>query len=71
MAVNDMGVTLIPEMALSSLQNQPDIRTVPLDVATPHRRLAVITRPNYPRTAELETLMALFKTALNNSKAAA
>ena len=71
MAVNDMGVTLVPEMALPSLQNQPHIRTVALDVAEPHRRLAVITRPNYPRTAELETLMALFKTALEKTRAAA
>ena len=71
MAVNDMGVTLVPEMALPSLQNQPHIRTVALDVAAPHRRLAVITRPNYPRTAELETLMALFKTALEKTRAAA
>ena len=28
--------------------------------------LAVITRPNYPRTAELETLMALFKPRWKN-----
>ena len=66
-----MGVTLVPEMALPSLQNQPNIRTVPLDVAAPHRRLAVITRPNYPRTVELETLMALFKIALEKTKIAA
>ncbi|MDO4642668.1 MAG: hydrogen peroxide-inducible genes activator [Cardiobacteriaceae bacterium] len=65
MAINNMGITLVPEIALPSLQIHKDIRTILLDVAAPHRRLAVIVRPNYPRTSELETLIELFKTALN------
>ena len=69
MVVNDMGLTLVPEMALPSLRNQPDIRTIPLDVPAPHRRLALVTRPNYPRTNELEALMGLFREALDNIRA--
>ena len=70
MVVNDMGLTLVPEMALPSLHRLPDIRTIPLDVPAPHRRLALVTRPNYPRTVELEALMGLFRDALNNIRAA-
>jgi transcriptional regulator oxyR len=69
MVVNDMGLTLVPEMALPSLRPLPDIRTIPLDVPAPHRRLALVTRPNYPRTVELEALMGLFRDALNNIRA--
>ncbi|EHM56078.1 hydrogen peroxide-inducible protein activator domain protein [Cardiobacterium valvarum F0432] len=69
MVVNDMGLTLVPEMALPSLRPLPDIHTVPLDVPAPHRRLALVTRPNYPRTVELEALMGLFRDVLNNIRA--
>lgn len=60
MAVNNMGVTLIPEMALDAIADYQQVRTVPLSVPGSHRRLALIYRHNYARTEELAVLRQIF-----------
>lgn len=57
-----LGVTLIPEIALSFvLQDHPNIRTIPLWAPSPHRELVFIFRPNYPRLSSLELLCQEFQ----------
>jgi LysR family transcriptional regulator, hydrogen peroxide-inducible genes activator len=56
-----MGSTLVPEMAVESLvDNNPALRKVPLAEAGPHREIAFIVRPTYPRVADIEALCKLF-----------
>jgi len=56
-----MGSTLVPEMALESLVNHNSgLTKVALDEEGPHREIAFIVRPNYPRVNGIELLMALF-----------
>lgn len=65
MTANNMGVTLVPEMARPFLRTHfNELHIAPLETPGPHRRLAMITRPNYPRLDELMLLMNLFKTAV-------
>lgn len=66
MTANNMGITLVPEMARPFLRHFDQLHVVPLDAQGPHRRLAVVTRPHYPRLNELERLMGMFKQALAN-----
>lgn len=70
LAANGMGVTLIPEIARQHIHNYPTLHSVPLDAPGPHRRLALVTRPNYPRTGDLDILSTLFSEALKNLKQA-
>lgn len=59
------GSTLVPELALPALRTQhPQIAAVPLDEPPPHRRLAFILRPNYPRLDAIEVLMDICRSAL-------
>ncbi|SUO93993.1 hydrogen peroxide-inducible genes activator [Suttonella ornithocola] len=64
LTANNMGVTLIPEMALPQMKHLPNLKAIPLDAKGPHRRLAVATRPNYPREKDLKTLIQLFSQSL-------
>lgn len=65
MVAGKMGTTLVPEMALHQLvEDNCEIRAVPLDEPGPHRKLAFITRLNYGGTANIELLMELFKQQL-------
>lgn len=71
LTANDMGVTLVPEMALPQMRALPALKTIELDAPGPHRRLAVITRPHYPRGSDLEIIMALFAQAQSQLQAQA
>lgn len=65
MVAGKMGTTLVPDMALHQLvEDNCEIRAVPLDEPGPHRKLAFITRLNYGGTANIELLMELFKQQL-------
>lgn len=65
MALSGMGTTLIPQMASEQIRQQnPDVALIPLDEATPHRRLAFITRLNYARVDDVNLLGSLFANAL-------
>ncbi len=65
MALSGMGTTLIPQMASEQIRQQnPDVALIPLDEATPHRRLAFITRLNYARVDDVNLLGGLFANAL-------
>lgn len=68
LTLNNMGLTLVPEIALSQMSTYPNLKEIPLDAPTPHRTLAIITRPNYPRAADMNLLLDLFKQALIDSK---
>lgn len=63
------GSTLVPALALPALRTQhPQIKAVRLDEPAPHRRLAFILRPNYPRLDAIEVLMDICRTALSNNE---
>lgn len=67
MSVNNMGITFVPEMALPYLTYLKDkVKFVPLTIKGPHRRFALVTRPNYPRMNELETLTQLFTNVIDS-----
>ena len=65
LAANNMGITLIPEMAREQMSHYSTLHIAPLDAPGPHRRLAIVMRPNYPRLADLNILSALFSQAVD------
>ncbi|NRB79342.1 MAG: LysR family transcriptional regulator [Saccharospirillaceae bacterium] len=66
MVAGNMGVTLVPKMALLSLvKNNKELQASHLNEPSPHRRIAMITRLNYAGVESIELLMDLFKKSLN------
>lgn len=62
----NMGTTLIPEMALEQLITQNSaLSTVHLNEPGPHRRIAIVFRPNYARLSDLQILADIGKQALS------
>lgn len=69
MALSGMGTTLVPQMAETQIRQQnPNIITIPLAEAGPHRRLAFITRLNYARVDDVNLLGKIFADTLNKSE---
>lgn len=65
MVASKMGTTLLPEMALDQLvNNSNELSAVRLDEPSPHRRLALICRVNYPRVDQIQALISLFRKQL-------
>jgi LysR family hydrogen peroxide-inducible transcriptional activator len=63
-----IGTTLVPQIALDQLvRNNSQLTSIPLQEPGPHRELAFAIRPNYPGTANIETLMQLFQVELQES----
>lgn len=68
MSLNDMGTTLVPEMALDQVYMQNcGVKALEVAEAGPHRRIAFITRLNYARVNEIERLASIFHDALKDS----
>ena len=60
-----MGTTLVPEMALEQLLgNKPELVYRHVDEPGPHREIAFILRPNFPTFHNIEQLMELMKSSL-------
>ncbi|MFW2177808.1 MULTISPECIES: hydrogen peroxide-inducible genes activator [unclassified Moraxella] len=69
MALNGMGTTLVPEIAVHQIHQQnPNAIMRPLSEKGPHRRLAFITRLNYARVDDVNLLGKLFAEALEKSQ---
>lgn len=64
LTANNMGMTLVPEIALPQMKAYPALRTARLNCSGPHRQLAVVTRPNYPRDQDLNILVEIFVAAV-------
>ncbi|MGL6258634.1 LysR substrate-binding domain-containing protein [Vibrio sp. WXL210] len=65
MVISGMGSTLIPRMAIGQLVDRyPNLSVVHLDEPSPHRRIALIFRPNYVNVASLEILAELAQKSL-------
>lgn len=68
MVAGQMGTTLVPEMALEQLlAGSQELKALRLDEPGPHRRIAFVVRPGYPRVADVELLTALFKEILREN----
>ncbi|KZZ52955.1 hypothetical protein A3760_17500 [Oleiphilus sp. HI0122] len=66
MVAGGLGTTLVPEMALKQLLNQNhELASVHLNEPGPHRSIAIIMRPNYPRVTSIEALKKLAQDALS------
>lgn len=66
MAAGKLGTTLVPHMAIDQLiHNDSELRTIHLNEQGPHRKIAIVTRPNYVRTNELALLQNIFTSQLN------
>jgi len=66
MVAGRMGTTFIPAMALSQLlSGNSELKAVHLNEPGPHRKIAFITRANYPGVNNIELLMKLFRQQLN------
>lgn len=66
MVAGRMGSTLVPEMAISQLVEQnSEVSIAHLNEPGPHRKIAFITRLNYPNVDGIEQLMQLFKNELS------
>lgn len=67
MVISNMGTTLVPAMAIEQLVSQSaKLVTARLNEPSPHRRLALIFRPNYTRIKSLELLSDLCKRSLQD-----
>ena len=65
MVAGRMGTTLVPEMALEQLvSGNSELESAHLNEPGPHRKIAIIIRPNYPGVKNIEILMKLFRTQL-------
>jgi len=65
MVAGKMGTTLVPQMALDQLvSDTSELKAVHLNEPGPHRRIALIIRPNYAGLNNIELLMALFREQL-------
>jgi len=62
MVAGRMGTTLVPAMALDQLlSGNTELKAVHLNEPGPHRKLAFITRPNYPGVKSIELLIQAFR----------
>ena len=60
-----LGTTLVPEIALEQLlEHHPQLRAVRLDESGPHRELAFIVRPNFPRLPDIDCLKGFIRERL-------
>jgi len=65
MVAGGLGSTLVPKMALPQLVgDNSNLAAVHLDEPSPHRRLALIMRPTYPRISSIEALKEMCAQAL-------
>lgn len=63
-----LGTTLVPAMALKQLiYNKPELVCRHLDEPGPHRKLAFIVRPNFPSLHNIERLIKLIKSNLEQT----
>ncbi|MDG1752045.1 MAG: LysR substrate-binding domain-containing protein [Thalassotalea sp.] len=61
MVAGKLGSTLVPQMALDQLiYTESELRAIHLNEPGPHRRIALIIRPNYVRTKEITLLKDIF-----------
>jgi len=62
MVAGHMGTTLVPEMALDQLvTDNSELKATHLNEPGPHRKIAFITRPNYPSVKNIELLIQMFQ----------
>ncbi len=65
MVAGHMGTTLVPEMAIDQLiSGNSELKATHLNESGPHRKIAFITRPNYPSVKNIELLINLFRMKL-------
>jgi LysR family hydrogen peroxide-inducible transcriptional activator len=65
MVAGRLGSTLVPQMALDQLVNsESELRAVHLNEPGPHRKIALVVRPNYVRASEIVVLQTLFESEL-------
>jgi len=65
MVAGHMGTTLVPEMALDQLVfDNSELKATHLNEPGPHRKIAFITRPNYPGVKNIELLIKIFQDEL-------
>lgn len=69
LAAAGMGSTLVPEIALPYLVNgNPALTCARLNEPGPHRSLAIIIRPNFTATGDIQLLAKLFAQQLKSKK---
>jgi len=61
MVAGKLGTTLVPQMALDQLiYNESELNAIHLNEPGPHRKIALVIRPNYVRTMEVLMLKDIF-----------
>ena len=69
MVAGHMGTTLVPAMALEQLlAGNPELKAAHLNEPGPHRKIAFITRPNYPGLNNIELLKQVFRQQLATNR---
>ncbi len=67
MVAGRMGTTLVPAMALEQLlSGNRELKAAHLNEPGPHRKIAFITRPNYPGVKNIELLIRVFRQKLKS-----
>jgi LysR family hydrogen peroxide-inducible transcriptional activator len=65
MVAGKLGTTIVPQMALDQLiYNESELTAIHLNEPGPHRKIALIIRPNYVKTDELILLKDIFSEQL-------
>jgi len=65
MVAGHIGTTLVPRMALEQLvTGNSELKATHLNEPGPHRKIAFITRPNYPSVKNIELLIQIFQQEL-------
>ncbi len=60
-----MGTTVIPKMAINQLlKSESELTSSHLNEKGPHREIAIVIRPNYAGTQDVEVLVRLFSSQL-------
>ena len=65
LVASDMGSTLVPQMAIESLIDSNALLTrAHLNQKSPHREIALVTRPSYPGSEIIKRLVSIFSKEL-------
>lgn len=65
MVAGKLGTTLVPQMAIDQLiYTESELKAIHLDEPGPHRCIALIIRPNYVRTDDIDILSKIFSQEL-------
>lgn len=65
MVISGMGLTLMPELATTGIQNGQGVAYRQFDAPKPFRNISLLVRPNYARLASVQKVVSVIKSAMS------